>query len=300
MKARQIEKLLRGVMNSFLDCIESGNVQKIIKEKSFITGGCIPSMLTDEFVNDYDVYFHSATDAQIVREYFKLQKPDYTKKYHVKLITDNAINLSDKIQLIIKFTGSPSEVTDKFDWQHIKSYYDCNTEKLHLTSDVYQLVVEKDLIYTGSDYPLSSLMRLKKYIKKGWNVSNTTILHIALDFVEAMNKAELNRKFEQSKKSKKILDEIYSEIKGMSEEEFEQLDNTESLNINTDFEIITDPELLEHIDIVQQRKQEEKFNVDDIIKHLNGVDPIIIQNELSQHTGQYKTIKEIIEIMKGE
>ncbi len=234
MKAKQIEKLLRGIMNSFLDSIESGNVQKIIKEKSFITGGCISSMLSDAFVNDYDIYFHTSTDADIVREYFKSQKPDYTKKYHVKLITDNAINLSDKIQLITKFTGSPSEVTDKFDWQHIKSYYDCNTEKLHLTSDVYQLVVEKDLIYTGSDYPLSSLMRLKKYIKKGWNVSNTTILHIALDFVETMNKKEWERE--------------------------------------TPREFIP------------------THSVNDIIHHMNGVDPIIIQNELSQHTGQYKTI----------
>jgi hypothetical protein len=263
MKARQIEKLLRGVMNSFLDSIEDKNIQKIIKEKSFITGGCIPSMLIDEFVNDYDIYFHTSVDVDIVREYFKSQKPDYTKKYHVKLITDNAINLSDKIQLITKFTGSPSEVTDKFDWQHIKSYYDCNTEKLHLTSDVYQLVVEKDLIYTGSDYPLSSLMRLKKYIKKGWNVSNTTILHIALDFVEAMNKKEEERRKSEA---------------------------SDFINYNG----------ITNIEVEKAVIKNKQFNVDDIIHHMNGVDPIIIQNELSQHTGQYKTIKEIIEIMKGE
>jgi len=33
--------------------------------------------------------------------------------------------LSEKIQLIIKFVGTPEEVTEKFDWQHIKSYYLC-------------------------------------------------------------------------------------------------------------------------------------------------------------------------------
>jgi len=28
--------------------------------------------------------------------------------------------LSEKIQLIIKFVGTPEEVTEKFDWQHIQ------------------------------------------------------------------------------------------------------------------------------------------------------------------------------------
>lgn len=299
MKAKQIEKLLKGVVDNFLSSIEEEDIKHTLKHRTFITGGAIPSMLMDEWVNDYDIYFYSQTDADKVRGYFE-RRLEYKGKFHVNLLTENAINLSDKIQLITKFVGNPENVVEKFDWQHIKSWYCCKTEKLHLTPDVYQLVVEKELIYTGSDYPLSSLMRLKKYIKKGWNVSNTTILHIALDFVEAMNKAELSRKFEQSKKSKKILDEIYSEIKDMSEEDFEQLDNTESLNINTEFEIITDPELLEHIDIVQQRKQEEKFNVDDIIYHLNGVDPITIQAELKKETGQYKTIKEIIDMINRQ
>jgi len=55
--------------------------------------------------------------------------------------------LSDKIQLIIKFVGTPEEVTEKFDWQHIKSYYLCKQEKLFLKHDIYKLICEKELIY---------------------------------------------------------------------------------------------------------------------------------------------------------
>lgn len=64
MKAKQAEKLLTGVMNNFLESINSSEVKTIIKEKSYITGGCIPSMLMGEFVNDYDIYFYTNSSAK--------------------------------------------------------------------------------------------------------------------------------------------------------------------------------------------------------------------------------------------
>lgn len=143
MKAKQIEKLLTGVMNNFLESINNSEIKNIIKERSYITGGCIPSMLMDEFVNDYDIYFYTKEDADRVKNYFE---NNHTKnkddKFHVKLITENAINLSDKIQLITKFWGDPSFVTEEFDWAHIKSWYSVKEKKLYLTPDIY-LLVEK-------------------------------------------------------------------------------------------------------------------------------------------------------------
>lgn len=307
MKAKQIEKLLTGVMNNFLDSINDPEIKTIIKENAYITGGCIPSMLIDEFVNDYDIYFYIKEDTEKVKNYFE---NSHTKnkddKFHVKLITENAINLFDKIQLITKFVGTPEEVTHKFDWQHIKSWYSCKEEKLYLTPDVYQLVVEKELIYTGSDYPLSSLMRLKKYIKKGWNVSNTTILHIALDIVASFNKMEAERQFEQAKYGREQLEKIRRKIKDMCQEEFDELIETSEKRYDNDteeeqeFEVITDPVELDYINKMSKANKQQAFNVDDIIYHMNGVDPIIIQDELVKKTGQYLSIEEIIKIMKGE
>jgi hypothetical protein len=307
MKAKQIEKLLTGVMNNFLESISDNYIKDIIKNNSYITGGCIPSMLIDEFVNDYDIYFYTKEDADGVKKYFETaHTKNKDDKFHVKLITDNAINLSDKIQLITKFWGDPSFVTDEFDWQHIKSWYSCKEEKLYLTSDVYQLVVEKELIYTGSDYPLSSLMRLKKYIKKGWNVSNTTMLHIALDIVASFNKMEAERQFEQTKHNKEILEKIGQKIANMPQEEFDELIETSEKRYDNDteeeqeFEIITDPVELDYINKMNKANKQQTFNVNDIIYHMNGVDPIRIQDELVKKTGQYLSIGEIIKIIKGE
>jgi len=276
MKAKQIEKLLKGVVDNFLSSIEEEDIKHTLKHRTFITGGAIPSMLMDEWVNDYDIYFYSQTDADKVRGYFE-RRLEYKGKFHVNLLTENAINLSDKIQLITKFVGNPKNVVEKFDWQHIKSWYCCKTEKLHLTPDVYQLVVEKELIYTGSDYPLSSLMRLKKYIKKGWNVSNTTILHIALDFVESLRKAEnarIGNKLQET--TTRVLDELR---KNKSID-----DSSQEITLQEEF----------------NDTDKKDFFVDDIIYHLNGVDPITIQAELKKETGQYKTIKEIIDMINRQ
>ena len=184
MKSKQIEKLLKGVYDNFLKSIDDNDIKEIIKNNTFVTGGCIPSMLMDEFVNDFDIYFYNSYDADKVKYYYKNKKFNKNDKFKLGLITENSINLSDKIQLIIKWSGTPWEITKNFDWQHIKSYYKYPDE-LNLTDDVYKLIVEKELVYTGSKYPLSSLLRLKKYIKKGWFISNITMVHIVLDIIQA-------------------------------------------------------------------------------------------------------------------
>ena len=119
MTIKQINKLLAGVLKNYSETITSTEVRDIILHRCYITGGCIPSMMGDEYVNDYDIYFRSAEDVKKVREYYVDQSKipfSSEKKYRVGLITDNAINLSDKIQLITRFYGSPEDVTNEFDW----------------------------------------------------------------------------------------------------------------------------------------------------------------------------------------
>ena len=134
MKAKSIQKLLKGVIDNLCETIGDADIEKIIKERSFISGGCIPTMMLDGFVNDFDFYFISKEDVDKVKEYYNSIEVDYNKKFHVNLITENAINLSDKVQLITKFVGEPEDVVKNFDWQHIKSYYQY-PDKLKFTED---------------------------------------------------------------------------------------------------------------------------------------------------------------------
>lgn len=261
MKAKAIEKLLKGVYNTLIESIKDEKVSKIVSNNSYITGGCIPSMLMDEFVNDYDIYFRSKADVEIVKEYYlkiDVGEIDSQKKniFLPKLITDNAINLTDKIQLILKFYGEPENVVKHFDWQHIKSYFDLEGG-LHLTDDVYKLIVEKELVYTGSKYPLSSLLRLRKFLKKGWYVSTKTMVHIILDVISAFTITDMVNKVNNEE-----IDET-----PFQEKEF----NYENNNYQVD--------------------------VDTLIHQLNGVDPLTIQSELEKHTSKRLTLQEVIKLL---
>lgn len=246
MKAKQIEKLLKGVYKHFIDSIDDEGIKTIISNKTFITGGCIPSMLLDEFVNDFDFYFFSKDDAEEVRKYFTAQeknKSNKEQKYKVSLITDNAINLTDKVQLITKFTGSPKQVTNNFDWQHIKSYYIYN-KGLTLTEDVYKLIVEKELIYTGSNYPLSSLLRLRKYLKKGWYVSTKTMVHIILEVVSAFQDQSISINNEEQIELMEEFNYEHNSYKVNVETLVKQLNGVDPLTIQKRLEAVLGKRLL--------------------------------------------------------
>ena len=275
MKAKSINKLLHGVVDNLCASISDPAVCDILKSQAFIAGGCIPTMLMDGFVNDFDFYFTSKEAADRVLAYYTKQSTalikDKKAKYRVKLITENAINLSDKVQLITKYYGAPADVVDKFDWKHIKSYYTYQ-DGLCLNKDVYQLCMEQELIYTGSDYPLSSLLRLKKYLKNGWTVSNTTITHIALDFAEDM----IRRKARFNRASKAAC----------------VTEDTEYTNDEPDLIGVSQTTMMD-----VQEDTDEQFAVEDILYHLNGLDPLTIQKELVKYYGKRLTVSEIVGIL---
>lgn len=101
------------------------------------------------------------------------------KEYRPVFLTDNSINLTDKVQLIIRFFGSPEEIHRNFDFVHCTGVYDYQMNELFFTQEMLEAVLMKRLIYTGSLYPIASLMRIRKFIKRGWNISAGQILKIA-------------------------------------------------------------------------------------------------------------------------
>lgn len=117
------------------------------------------------------------------------------EKYKPVFITSNAISLSDKIQLIVRFYGEPEKIHETFDFVHTKAYWKSWETKIDVTSneliptnykpslvipkDVYEAVINKALIYTGSLYPVCSLFRIRKFIKRGWNINAGQIVKIA-------------------------------------------------------------------------------------------------------------------------
>lgn len=106
------------------------------------------------------------------------------KKYAPVFISTNAITLSNNIQVIIRFYGEPDKIHETYDFEHTKSYYDFSDGVLSIPKSVYEAVINKTLIYTGSLYPVCSVFRMRKFIKRGYTINAGQMLKMCMQISE--------------------------------------------------------------------------------------------------------------------
>jgi len=106
-------------------------------------------------------------------------------KYQPIFMSANAITLSNKIQIINRFYGSPEEIHDNYDFTHCTNYWESNESnentksKLVLNPLALECLLSRTLLYQGSKYPLCSIIRTRKFIKRGWNINAGQYLKMA-------------------------------------------------------------------------------------------------------------------------
>ncbi len=101
-----------------------------------------------------------------------------TRKYFPVYISENAVTLSNKIQLVMRFTGNAEEIHENYDFIHCMNVYDYDADELHLNPKALESLMSKTLYYSGSLYPLCSMFRAKKFIERGWRISAGELLKI--------------------------------------------------------------------------------------------------------------------------
>lgn len=134
-------------------------------------------------------YFETLPDPTKAGEYLDevmdVVAEDETKpKYRPIFLTDNAITLSNSIQIVIRFYGSPTEIHDNYDYIHATSYWLSNDGSLVLPQRALEAIITKELIYHGSKYPLASIIRSRKFIKRGWSINAGQYLKMVLQLSE--------------------------------------------------------------------------------------------------------------------
>jgi hypothetical protein len=100
-------------------------------------------------------------------------------KYEVKFISANAITLSDKIQLVIRFYGDADEIHKNFDFVHAMGTWDAEDGELYTSTEQLEALINRTLIYKGSLYPLASIFRSRKFIYRGWRIDAGQYLKMA-------------------------------------------------------------------------------------------------------------------------
>ena len=191
----KIKDIYENILRAIYDTI-SPRAAEIILNYGFIAGGCFKSMILNESVNDYDLYFtkKEALD-QFIGHFNEVFFPPINsemvqftgvtgQKFSTNLIlaTDNSITIfisgngtSIKVQLVTKFFGTPEDVTSKFDFEHCMSYYRWD-QPIEVKSD---LILKRSLVFNEfCENPLSSILRLHKFLSQGWVIKKEEIIKI--------------------------------------------------------------------------------------------------------------------------
>lgn len=101
-------------------------------------------------------------------------------KYRPVFISTNAITLANQIQLIVRFYGEPDQIHENYDFVHCTNYYDAGTGKLVLRPDALETLLTKELRYIGSKYPVCSMIRVRKFVGRGWTINAGQVLKMAM------------------------------------------------------------------------------------------------------------------------
>lgn len=252
MKRKFIKKIIEKKIDEWISSIEDTGLRDMVRKNCMVTGGSIVSLLTNEKVKDYDVYFRNKETALKVTEYYvrkfkethpntdirvdekgdnkervyihiqskgiegdedimaqepgddvfdvleeevkdeKEEKPSYRPVF----LSCNAITLSNRVQLVIRFYGEPEEIHKNYDFIHCVNFWTSWDKKLILDPRALEAIINKELIYIGSKYPLCSVLRTKKFILRGWSINAGQYLKMLFQ-VSQLNLLEIDNMADQ-------------------------------------------------------------------------------------------------------
>lgn len=104
-------------------------------------------------------------------------------KYFVKFFSPNAISLANNVQIVIRFHGNAEEIHKTFDFIHATNYFTFD-EGLVTNKAALESILTKQLKYQGSLYPLTTIIRVRKFLKRGWNINAGELLKVMFQISE--------------------------------------------------------------------------------------------------------------------
>lgn len=240
MKTKTIKKIINAKIEDWLSSITDEAVKDIAQKNTIVTGGAIASMLLNEPVNDYDIYFKTQAAAEAVARYYVDQfmiatshplaldiqdgririttsighrgetagdvttlgsdeiddtyeqaeetalntEDDGKPRYRPVFMSTNAITLANKVQIIVRFYGEPDQIHENYDFVHCTNYWSSWDNQLVLRQPALEALLARELRYVGSKYPVCSVIRLRKFIKRGWTINAGQILKMVMQISE--------------------------------------------------------------------------------------------------------------------
>ena len=84
----------------------------------------------------------------------KQESEEDRKSYRPIFLSSNAISLTGKVQLVTRFYGDADKIHENYDYVHATCYWTSKDNNLVLPAKALEAILTKELVYTGSKYPL--------------------------------------------------------------------------------------------------------------------------------------------------
>lgn len=167
---------------SLLDMLPDDIKEVLVANKAILAGS---AMIPKHEINDIDVFFYSNKDYR--------NAVDIITQTYKAFETPNCVTINTdfvKVQLCKYNYPTMARLVESFDFAHVQIAYDVFTQDVTYTEQAKEAFISRTTTFTGSEYPLSSLIRLNKYYERGWITGRGLIGEVLLIF-----KAILERGF---------------------------------------------------------------------------------------------------------
>lgn len=153
------------------DADTPGNLSEVDVEHDGTTRGVTTAIITGLDEVDSDALEKSEPNAP---------KP----KYRPIFMSSNAITLANNVQLVMRFYGTPEEIHANYDFAHCTNYWTSKDKTLVLNQPALESLMSRELDYRGSKYPLCSIIRTRKFIRRGWKINAGQYLKMCFQISE--------------------------------------------------------------------------------------------------------------------
>lgn len=144
---------------SLLDMLPDTIKEVLIDNKAIFAGS---AMIPKHEINDIDVFFYNSRDYG--------NTVDVLKQLYKYFETTNCVTINTKyvkVQLCKYIYPTMEQLVESFDFAHVQVAYDVFTQEVAYTEQAKESFISRTTTFTGSEYPLSSLIRLNKYYERG-------------------------------------------------------------------------------------------------------------------------------------
>lgn len=152
---------------------------------AIIAGGSITALFTGQKIRDWDIYFRGSTDCEQAKTWFGLNG---------ELLNQTDTSMSYRLgkqekpyQLIVMrdLFGEPQTIFGYYDFTVCMAAYqffeDGESEGFVFGDEFFKHIGQRRLVFhTGTMFPLCSLLRVMKYIKRGFSITGMELMKIGL------------------------------------------------------------------------------------------------------------------------